>query len=260
MRMKKKSGDTLVEVMFAVGIFSMVVISSVTVMNGGTKSIQQDLEITMTRNEIDAQAEALRFIQSSYVSERSYPKSEWKYANLWKAVIENALDGSMGDDQLKSELDYHPEKCEDVYRKDGSFTGDIWKHNGFVLNYRNLYQAATKDDFGNTKTALDASKVVYRPNSNDVKMQPTTLYPRLLFEDNNNEEGDKFYSGSESNELKNAEGLYVVAVKDKEKKYYDFYIRSCWQSSDKATPTLTSTVIRLYNPCIDGNAAGCENN
>lgn len=254
------SGDTLVEVMFAVGIFSMVVISSMTVMNSGTKNIQRDLEITMTRNEIDAQAEALRFIQSSHVAERSYPKSEWKYGELWSAVVNNAIDGSIGDEDLKKELDYHPAKCVDIYTKDNDQTGDIWKHNGFIINYRNLYQSAVEDDFGNTNTKIDASKVVYRPNNNDVLMQTTSLYPRLLFYDSNNEDDSKYYSGSESNELKSAEGLYVIAVKDKEKKYYDFYIRSCWQSSDGATPTLTSTVIRLYNPCIDDNPNGCEKN
>ena len=69
MRIKKLSGDTLVEVMFAVGLFSMIVISSITVMNRATNEIQRDLEITMTRNEIDTQAETLRFIHDSYEAE-----------------------------------------------------------------------------------------------------------------------------------------------------------------------------------------------
>ena len=68
--MGKKTGDTLIEVMFAVAIFSMVAISAVAVMNSGMSNAQGTLESTMARNEIDAQAEALRFIQSSYVAER----------------------------------------------------------------------------------------------------------------------------------------------------------------------------------------------
>ena len=61
-----KKGDTLIEVLLAVGIFSMIAISVVAVMSGGTSSAQTALETTLTREEIDAQAEALRYIHDSY--------------------------------------------------------------------------------------------------------------------------------------------------------------------------------------------------
>ena len=65
---KKHRGDTLVEVSLAIGIFSMVAIAAVSVINGSTNGAQSSLESTITREEIDGQAEALRFIQSAYVS------------------------------------------------------------------------------------------------------------------------------------------------------------------------------------------------
>ncbi|MEI6053930.1 MAG: hypothetical protein WCQ49_01000 [Candidatus Saccharibacteria bacterium] len=61
-------GDTLIEVLFAISIFSLVVVGSISIMNQGVNASQRSLEITLVRNEIDAQAEALRFMNASYVS------------------------------------------------------------------------------------------------------------------------------------------------------------------------------------------------
>lgn len=46
---KRFVGDTLIEVMFAAGIFSMVAISVVALMNNSTTKIQMALESTMTK-------------------------------------------------------------------------------------------------------------------------------------------------------------------------------------------------------------------
>ena len=86
-----KRGDTLIEVMLAVGIFSMVAVAVVAVMSGGTSSAQTALETTLTREAIDAQAEALRFIQSSYIAEKDNT-ADASYAKLWRAITGNALD------------------------------------------------------------------------------------------------------------------------------------------------------------------------
>jgi len=64
----RSRGDTLIEVLFAIAIFSLVVVGSLAIMNQGTAASQRALEITMVRNEIDAQAETLRFLNASYVS------------------------------------------------------------------------------------------------------------------------------------------------------------------------------------------------
>ena len=77
-----KRGDTLIEVMLAVGIFSMVAVAVVAVMSGGTSSAQTALETTLAREEINTQAEALRFIQSSYIAEKDNENGIEKIINM----------------------------------------------------------------------------------------------------------------------------------------------------------------------------------
>ncbi|NCQ54529.1 hypothetical protein COV88_03800 [Candidatus Saccharibacteria bacterium CG11_big_fil_rev_8_21_14_0_20_41_19] len=61
-------GDTLIEVLFAITIFSLVAVGGLAIMNQGTATSQRALEITLVRQEIDAQAEVLRFLNASFVS------------------------------------------------------------------------------------------------------------------------------------------------------------------------------------------------
>lgn len=61
-------GDTIIEVLFAFAVFAMVVVGSLTIMNQGTATAQRALEVTLVRQQIDAQAEAIRYIHQSYVA------------------------------------------------------------------------------------------------------------------------------------------------------------------------------------------------
>ena len=61
-------GDTLIEVLFAVTVFSLVAVGGISIMNQGTAAAQRSLEITLVRQQIDSQAETLRFLNASYVS------------------------------------------------------------------------------------------------------------------------------------------------------------------------------------------------
>lgn len=67
-RMYFQKGDTIIEVLFAITIFSLVAVGSMSIMNQGTMTAQRSLEITLVRSEIDAQAEALRFIHESHIA------------------------------------------------------------------------------------------------------------------------------------------------------------------------------------------------
>lgn len=62
-----KSGDTIVEVLFAITIFSLIAVAAVTLMNRGLALSRQSVEITTVRQQIDGQAESLRFLHNSYV-------------------------------------------------------------------------------------------------------------------------------------------------------------------------------------------------
>ena len=66
--LKSQRGDTLIEVLFAVTVLSLAVVMSLSIMNQGTAATLRSLEITVVRQEIDSQAEALRFLNSAYVA------------------------------------------------------------------------------------------------------------------------------------------------------------------------------------------------
>lgn len=231
-------GDTLVEVMFAVGIFCTVVVGVITLMNSSSNKVQNSLELTMTRNEIDIQAEALRFIQSSYIAERDNDEANRKYSKLWTEIKNHAVP----DTEVNSILTYQPSTCSALYQNDGEA-----KKYGFILNTRKLNEI---------------KNVLYDGKTSSVLKQ-ASLYPRLIFGSS-----DELYAGTNiSNNITAAEGLYIIAVRDsktdgtisvgtdgntsKKQAYYDFYIRSCWDAPGSNVPTTTSTVIRLYDPDIE---------
>ena len=87
-RVGKKLGDTLVEVTIAIGIFSMVAVAIVAVVSSGSSGAQSTLENTVAREEIDAQAEALRFIQATALTELG---DKGTNSELWQAIVKHAI-------------------------------------------------------------------------------------------------------------------------------------------------------------------------
>lgn len=67
--MRLARGDTLIEVILAVSIFSFVAVSALTLMNNGLSMAQRSLETTLVRQQIDSQAEMLRYLSQSEVAE-----------------------------------------------------------------------------------------------------------------------------------------------------------------------------------------------
>lgn len=96
-----KRGDTIIEVMFALAVFCLVAILSIAMMNTGVNSAENALEVVTARNELNAQAEALRFIHSSYISEKTLPsltdpsyrpgEKYQQYEQLWNTIVSNAI-------------------------------------------------------------------------------------------------------------------------------------------------------------------------
>ena len=85
----KNRGDTLIEVLFATTVFSLVAVGAMSIMNQGTATSLRALEITLARQEIDSQAETLRFLNASYISSyrsgaTSYsgPAEQWRKTRL----------------------------------------------------------------------------------------------------------------------------------------------------------------------------------
>ncbi|MBQ1298456.1 hypothetical protein IIY24_01260 [Candidatus Saccharibacteria bacterium] len=243
--MKYRKGDTLIEVMLAVGIFSMIAVAIVSVMSEGTSSAQTALETTLTREEIDTQAEALRFIQTSYIADRN--SASEKYQKIWETITGRAIDLSEPNANAEQNafLQFSPSSCGELY-------GDKWvQDKAFIIDPRALG---------------DNEKEAVRTFSGDVFKEATT-YPRLIYASNGTiENSNSLVEDKDTTEynLYQAEGIYIIGVKDPgntrkidnldsgatQSAYYDFYIRACWYGSDANEPSTISTVIRLFDPAI----------
>ena len=236
-----KKGDTLIEVTLAVGIFSMVAIAIVAVMSSGVSGAQTALETTLAREEIDAQAEALRFIQASYIADKN--TDDKSYQNLWEKITRNAVEIREGNEDHENLLHYTPSTCSELYTN-----GEVANFGGFVIDYRNL--------------GVDASSALISAKDDSGKFHEASTYPRLIYTKNDKTDDQMDLTADISNyKLFRAEGIYVIAVKDssltnivtnigeyKKSAFYDFYIRTCWYGSNANEPSTISTVIRLYDP------------
>ncbi|MGB4768631.1 MAG: type II secretion system protein [Candidatus Saccharimonas sp.] len=58
-------GDTLIELVIAFAIFSLAAIMTLSILNRGVSATQRSLEATLVRQQIDSQAELLRYIHAT---------------------------------------------------------------------------------------------------------------------------------------------------------------------------------------------------
>ena len=79
----KERGDTIIEVLLAVTVFSIVAVGGVSLMNPGTAIAQRSLEISQVRDQMDAQADALRYLHDTYVSNLGRDAT---VATVWRQV------------------------------------------------------------------------------------------------------------------------------------------------------------------------------
>lgn len=240
-----KKGDTLVEVTLAVGIFSMVAISIVSVINGSTSSAQTALEATLAREEIDAQAEALRFIHDS----ASLDAPNGPYITLWTKITD-PLNTLSADDTDRYLSNYPPTTCGDLYSGSNAISDKA-----FVVDTHKLSSINASTD------PEEAANDTIKQNSGSSSLfQQAATYPHLVYTYGSTDNvGSLVEEGTDDSlTLKRVDGIYVLAVKDKGtnivgKKdpipaYYDFYIRTCWYGAGERKASTISTVIRLNNP------------
>ena len=97
---KFNRGDTLVEVLLGVTIFSLVAVIALETMNRGMAIAQYSLETTLVRQQVDAQAEMLRYVHDM-------KNDTWK-----KLVDNNSVSVSVVND---NEGNLGVEKCPDDF-------------------------------------------------------------------------------------------------------------------------------------------------
>ena len=273
--MQIKRGDTLVEVVFAIAIFALVAIISINAMNGGLSVAQQSLEITMTRNEMDAQAEALRFVHNAFALERELVVEKQQYRDLWYKLTRDSNSGI--EPGMANTPDALPEltvtSCNQIYENGGgkSIIGNN-DLTAFVMNTR----AIDPDDktfaptITNEGARLDQIVVSTKVSNASSVFTETAVNPRLIFTDRqsvglepteNNSDAQLAEQG-EFRYLAKAEGIWIIAVKDKSRssgvtnatpEFFDFHIRSCWFGPGATAPSTIGTIVRLYNPEVVEN-------
>ncbi len=279
-RQDSRRGDTLIEVMLSISIFAMVSLLTINMMNDGINTAQRTLEAEMARNEIDGQAEALRYIHNNYVSERNMDNSQFRAA--WKKIVDEFTMPPSGLDDISDpetgttvSFDINGmNSCEDAYG-----TGrHLNKYKAFVVNPRLLVPNSfdtinNKSNFYNKdinymglpyEQIKDKMLISYNNKEGGVSdgglFSAPSLYPRIIYKTlGNSESGENIEdralseNGKIYNEAAAIEGLWINVSGNnqdnvKNSDYYDFYIRTCWQSAGTRVPSTITTVVRLYNP------------
>jgi len=201
-------GDTLIEVLFAITVFSLVAVGGLSIMNQGTATSQRALEITMVRQQIDAQAEALRFVNSAYVSAYQPGSPNLDYmanttAGQWVNMVESIKDNTEASD-------FSLMDSKNCSIPDGSFIMDA-HHAQFITSAGDKLRSA--QTFSQVRYDSD-NKIAYAEG----------IWIEAVRSGVNNTNGQ----GSAG--------------------YIDFHIRACWDSPGQSVPATLGTIVRLYEP------------
>ena len=257
LKQNSRRGDTLVEVMFAITIFALIAVLSINLMNSGVSTAQTALEVTMARNEIDGQAEALRFIQNSYLAEKELKEDSKQFTRLWDTMISRyARNPSEVEDLVKNFSSIN--RCSDIYDR----PQDMAYYGYFVLNTRLIQPESfalfeKPEGEGNYKELIDSIIVTATDSMDTSKFQNPPLYPRIIYSQWGSAGGtneEEMRETSLYRAIERVEGLWVIAVRGggdrgfSKPEFYDFYIRTCWHAPGRNVPSTIGTIVRLYNP------------
>ncbi len=235
-----KRGDTIIEVMFAIAIFGLVAILSISSMNRGVVTAETTLEATTARDELNAQAEALRFMHNSL----DYSDS----GEIWKKVTVNAITAEEADKLGLLDLASNvvtPDSngvvgCDKLYDNTNGKTL-LEQANAFVVNTRKYKYVGINDGGELFRASPLGARMLWTTDTDGKDLTDVGISGNSL---------------TEYSELAAVEGIWAFAVKSDQKDqnnleksaYYDIYVEACWYGSGANTPTVLDTVIRLNNP------------
>lgn len=248
-----KRGDTLIEVMLAIGFFALVSIITLAMMNSSINNAERDLELVTARYEINAQAEALRFIHGAYVAEKTLPlqgtinpstgtayPSDTKfqqYDTLWKRIISHAITPLEAEQSGLLSIGATASSCDKVYENGAASASPLSLADAFIINTRSV-----TSNTGNTLIEVNSSSNIFKP---------TDLSARIIYGRSTDNSDHIFDNNSQQfKDVYAAEGIWDFVVTDGKStpSYYDFYIQACWYGPRALRPTILDTVVRLYNP------------
>ena len=209
-------GDTMIEVLLAITVFSIVAVSGLSIMNQGAASAQRSLEITLVRQQMDAQAETLRFMYESALAQRSTgggAPAPGSAADKWNQVLALRKSAATPFNNMVT-----GSRCA-AYRVNDTF--DTVVTQAFVVNPK-------------TATVL----------SNTSGWRAAETYSRVR------------YVSSTDPTIARVDGMWIEAVRQNATiaggvtlpGYTDFHIRACWSATGQAQPATLGTIVRLYEP------------
>ncbi|MCL2869537.1 hypothetical protein FWF48_01895 [Candidatus Saccharibacteria bacterium] len=205
-----KPGDTIVEVTMAIVIFSAVVVAALALMNRGVSSAQTSLEITLAREAMNSQAEALRFIQG-----KALTATDDAGTQQWVDLVNNYVTKSSPSKLSSCQI---PEKA-------------------FVINTRDA-----------NLTVVDKSDPRFYSGSAPYTGE-APVYPRILYGSGQDTNDVDALDNSTINKIEGIWIEAVqVNVDATGARAFDFHIRACWGSTGQSTPNTLGTIVRLYNP------------
>ncbi|HET8884648.1 MAG TPA: prepilin-type N-terminal cleavage/methylation domain-containing protein [Candidatus Saccharimonadales bacterium] len=208
-RVRTNQGDTLIEVMFAFAIFALVAVGSLTIMNQGIATAQRSLEITLVRAQMDAQAEAIRYIHQAYVA--AYQKggpTPTGTAAEWLAMTSKTT--GKGADSASQFGQTNDTLCPET----------VPGERPFILNAR-------------TATVWDSV-----PQSSPLAGASLPPFAQIIYNDDSsiNQAYGIWVEAIPSSSNTNGTG------------FVDFHIRSCWSGAGSSAPVTLGTIVRLYEP------------
>jgi type II secretory pathway pseudopilin PulG len=208
---QNERGDTIIEVLFAVTVFAMVAVGTLTIMNQGTATAQRSLEITLVREQIDAQAEAIRYIHQAYVTSFQVGVAPTGAAAEWVKMTNKST--GKGANQASAFGQTTGTACP------ATTPGE----RPFILNARKATILGVAPAMvPPTGISLPPfAQVQYSPDPN-----PTFNVVRTY----------GIWIEAVPSTLANATG------------FVDFHIRACWESPGSSVPVTLGTIVRLYEP------------
>jgi len=210
LKMNKQRGDTLIEAMFALTVFGFIVVTALSLMNQGVSASQRSLEITTVRQEMDGQAQTLRFLHEAYI--QAYQPGQ-NY-NLNDAITSPA---------------------EEYYK---------------VIQFVKTANLPSASQFGGTGACVipnNAGKnFIMNPVTAQLVSTSTnpTVFKKALTSAQLSFGGGNTLSSSNGIWV---EGVRS-AVNGTNAGYIDYHIRACWDGPGLDTPMNLGTIVRLYEP------------
>lgn len=270
-------GDTIVEAIVAIAIYSIVAVLALGSMSSGLSTAQRNLESTMSRAAIDSQSEALRFYYESYLATKTGKHDDAYYGEIWENIKPEATtdpvsldDSSLADYSCKSliEADHnsintpsHTGGKQTIFAISGRGAVSEWK-SGKTIYGMGIATNPNNGSFNNHYDFINNQIISYS------SIVAAPLYPRITYKNMNDagkiintDTATNFLSGEggtvkdetglttetyyQSRNVYHSEGVWIYPKKTT--MGYDYFVRTCWNPVGSKMPSVFTSVVRLYD-------------